>query len=77
MIVCIKKLGEVEEMELKRNLRLRNKLWDLCLTQYYLAMITKIPEAYISKFINGGMSPTEDQKRRIAEALEVEINELF
>ena len=59
------------------NLKLRNEIFLKAWTQKDLAEKTGISEAYISRFINGYMVPTADQRKAIAAALRVAEGKVF
>jgi DNA-binding XRE family transcriptional regulator len=47
------------------------------ITQLRLSIETQIPQTRISYFENGFYRPNENEKRKIAEILEVEVTDIF
>ena len=60
-----------------KNSLLKLKLWEQGITQQILSRKTGIPRTYISLGINGRYVFDEEQKQKIAEALERKAKELF
>jgi len=62
---------------LEKNKALRLALFDKGISQRELSKRTHIPEAYISRAINGSFILTPQKKDRIAEELGLSVMELF
>lgn len=62
---------------LEKNKALRLALFEKGISQRELSNRTHIPEAYISRAINGSFILTPQKKDRIAEALDKSVSELF
>ena len=59
------------------NLRLKFSILKSGLSQIQIARITKIQESKLSKIVNGHIEPSEDEKRRVARALNVNMTTIF
>jgi hypothetical protein len=59
------------------NPKLRDAIFQAGLTQIRLAEISNVPRQYISQHINGRFILTDTQKKRIADALNRTLDELF
>uniref|UniRef100_A0A6M3XZI5 Putative DNA binding, helix-turn-helix domain containing protein n=1 Tax=viral metagenome TaxID=1070528 RepID=A0A6M3XZI5_9ZZZZ len=63
--------------EIRFNIKLLALLKKIKVSQKMLASETGLPPAYISRFINGTQIPTSGQECLIADALEVDRDEIF
>jgi DNA-binding XRE family transcriptional regulator len=59
------------------NLELKMKIIGTKRPQIYLAQKLGIPEPYLSKIVNGWINPKPELKKRIADALGVQVSEIF
>jgi transcriptional regulator with XRE-family HTH domain len=59
------------------NGKLRDAIFQAGLTQIRLAEMSNVPRQYISLHINGRFVLTDTQKKRIADALNRPLDELF
>ena len=62
---------------LQKNKALKVALFDKGLSQRELSKRTHIPEAYISRAINGSFNLTPQKRMKIAEILDKSVSELF
>uniref|UniRef100_A0A6M3LSE4 Putative DNA binding, helix-turn-helix domain containing protein n=1 Tax=viral metagenome TaxID=1070528 RepID=A0A6M3LSE4_9ZZZZ len=63
--------------EIRFNIKLLALLKQKKMSQKTLASETGLPPAYISRFINGTQIPTSGQEYLVADALEVDKDEIF
>ena len=59
------------------NLKLKMQILKLGKRQVALAQEIGVPEAVLSKIVNGWIQPGDDLKERIAGALNCELREIF
>jgi DNA-binding Xre family transcriptional regulator len=68
-------------LKMDENIVGNQKLWALLklrkITQKKLAAETGLPPAYLSRFMNGTQIPTTGQAELIADALDVDVEEIF
>ena len=60
-----------------KNLSLKIKIFEKGITQRTLSKKIGIPESMLSMLINGKYIPTDQEKKKIADALECKREELF
>ena len=61
----------------KKNIALRNAIFEKGITQRSISRKVKIPEALLSMAINGKFNLNDEQQKKIAKILGRNVNELF
>lgn len=61
----------------KKNLKMMMLIKERDWTLNYLAELTSISRVFLSKIQNGHQQPSEENAKKIADALQINVNELF